>query len=80
MSEYALAGLGVIVPALGSLILGLAIEAGVVWPRPKPAAWPPSKNSPRSNTGAPTRTAETRRHKHAEDVAESARFMVLCRT
>lgn len=77
MSDYALAGLGVIVPALGSLILGLAIEAGALAPAEacRLAALEELTQEQRWGTDA---QAETRRHKRAEDVAESARFMVLC--
>ncbi len=79
MSEYALAGLGVIVPALGSLILGLAIAADAVSPAEacRLAALEELTQEQRWGTDA---EAENRRHKRAEDVAESARFMVLCRT
>lgn len=79
MSEYALAGLGVIVPALGSLILSLAIEADALSPAEacRLAALEALTQEQRWGTDA---EAETRRHKRAEDVAESARFMVLCRT
>jgi chaperone required for assembly of F1-ATPase len=79
MSEYALAGLGVVVPALGSLILGLAIEAGALAPAEacRLAALEELTQEQRWGTDV---AAETRRHKHAEDVAESARFMVLCGT
>jgi chaperone required for assembly of F1-ATPase len=78
MSDYALAALGVIVPALGSLILGLAIAADAVSPAEacRLAALEELAQEQRWGTDA---EAETRRHKRAEDVAESARFMVLCR-
>ena len=77
MSDYALAGLGVIVPALGSLILSLAIEADAVAPAEacRLAALEELTQEQRWGTDA---EAENRRHKRAEDVAESARFMVLC--
>jgi chaperone required for assembly of F1-ATPase len=77
MSDYALAGLGVIVPALGSLILGLAIAADALSPAEacRLAALEELTQEQRWGTDA---EAETRRHKRAEDVAESARFMVLC--
>ncbi|HEY1857172.1 ATP12 family protein [Acidocella sp.] len=77
MSEYALAGLGVIVPALGSLILGLAIEAGSLAPAEACRLAALEELTQEQRWGTDTE-AETRRHKRAEDVAESARFMVLC--
>jgi len=78
MSDYALAGLGVIVPALGSLILSLAIASGALSPAEacRLAALEELTQEQRWGTDA---AAETSRHKRAEDVAESARFMVLCR-
>ncbi|HTJ91079.1 MAG TPA: ATP12 family protein [Acidocella sp.] len=78
MSDYALAGLGVIVPALGSLILGLALEADALSPAEacRLAALEELTQEQRWGTDA---EAETSRHKRAEDVAESTRFMVLCR-
>jgi chaperone required for assembly of F1-ATPase len=78
MSDHALAGLGVIVPALGSLILGLALEANALSPAEacRLAALEELTQEHRWGTDA---EAETRRQKRAQDVAESARFMVLCR-
>ena len=78
MSDDALAGLGVIVPALGSLILGLAIAADALSPAEacRLAALEELTQEQRWGTDA---EAENRRHKRAQDVAESARFMVLCR-
>ncbi|HVE22984.1 MAG TPA: ATP12 family protein [Acidocella sp.] len=79
MSDYALAGLGVIVPALGSLILGLAIAAGALPPAEACRLAALEELTQERSWGTDAET-ETRRHKRAEDVAESARFMVLCQT
>ena len=79
MSDYALAALGVIVPALGSLILGLAIEADALPPAEACRLAGLEELTQEQRWGRDAE-AETRRHKRAEDVAESARFMVLCRT
>jgi chaperone required for assembly of F1-ATPase len=78
MSDYALAGLGVIVPALGSLILGLAIEADALPPGEACRLAALEELAQEQRWGSDPET-ETRRHKRTEDVAESARFMVLCR-
>jgi chaperone required for assembly of F1-ATPase len=78
MTVYQLAGLGVIVPVLGSLVLGLAVEAealsaeaasdcanlGELW---QEARWGKDED------------ATTRRLADARDVAISTRFMALCR-
>jgi chaperone required for assembly of F1-ATPase len=79
MSDYALAGLGVIVPALGSLILSLAIEAGALPPAEACRLAALEELTQEQHWGTDAEAA-TRRHKRAEDVAESTRFMVLCRT
>jgi chaperone required for assembly of F1-ATPase len=79
MNEYQLAGLGVIVPALGSLILGLAVATQAMAPEAAcecadlGALWQEARWGMDSE-------ATARRRSVAEDVAVSARFMVLCRT
>jgi len=79
MTVYQLASLGVIVPALGSLVLGLAVEAGALAPDAACAC---------ANLGAIWQ--ETRwgvdedsaagRARLAEDIASSVLFMRLCQT
>ncbi len=78
MSDYDLAGFGVITPALGSLILGLAIAADALPPAEacRLAALEALLQEARWGTDA---EAETRRHHLAEEVAETTQFMVLCR-
>jgi chaperone required for assembly of F1-ATPase len=79
MNEYQLAGLGVIVPALGSLVLGLAVEA---------AALAPDAACECANLGELWQEARwgkddeatARRQAVAEDVAVSAQFMVFCQS
>lgn len=77
-TDYQLAGLGVIVPVLGSLVLGLAVEA---------EALSPEAASDCANLGELWQEARwgkdddatIRRLADAQDVAISARFIALCR-
>ena len=77
MSAWQLAGLGVLVPALGSLILGLAIEAGALSPQAAADAAHLSETWQESRWGADEEAAR-RRELIAADIAVSARFMILC--
>jgi chaperone required for assembly of F1-ATPase len=78
MDEYQLAGLGVIVPALGSLVLALALETGELTPdgacqcASLGELWQETRWGFDGEAGA-------RRQGITEDVAVSARFMFLCR-
>jgi chaperone required for assembly of F1-ATPase len=78
MDEYQLAGLGVIVPALGSLVLALAVEAGTLAPETACACAHLGELWQETRWGTDDE-AIARRRSVAEDVAVSARFMVLCR-
>lgn len=78
MDEYQLAGLGVIVPALGSLVLGLAVEAGALAPEAACACAALGELWQEARWGVDDE-AVARRQTVAEDVAVSARFMILCR-
>ena len=78
MDEYQLAGLGVIVPALGSLVLALAVEAGALAPDAACRCASLGELWQETRWGMDTEAA-ARRRIIAEDVAVSARFMVLCR-
>lgn len=77
LPDATLAGLGVIIPALGSLILGLAVAAGALAPAAActlaelDALWQESR------WGA-DEDAAARRAAIAADVAVCTRFMVLC--
>ncbi len=77
LDEYQLAGLGVIIPALGSLVLGLAMQAGALAPAPAcdlaqlDALWQ------EQNWGTDEAAVTTRRA-ILIDVAAAAQFMVIC--
>ncbi len=78
LSDADLAGLGVIIPALGSLILGLAVAAGVLTPAAACALAELDALWQESRWGADEEAA-CRRAAIAADVAVATRFMVLCR-
>ncbi len=78
MDEYQLAGLGVIVPALGSLVLALAVEAGALAPDAACRCASLGELWQETRWGMDTEAA-ARRQIIAQDIAVSARFMVLCR-
>jgi len=78
MSEYQIAGLGVIVPALGSLVLGLAVEAGALQPEAACDCAHLDELWQEARWGADDE-AIARRRAIALDVGLSARFMTLCR-
>ncbi len=78
MDEYQLAGLGVIVPALGSLVLALALETGELTPDGACQCASLGELWQETRWG-PDDEAATRRQRITEDVAVSARFMFLCR-
>ncbi len=77
-SDTDLAGLGVIVPALGSLVLGLAVAAGELAPDAAcelaelDALWQAGRWGEDADAAARQRAI-------AADVAVAARFMILCR-
>jgi chaperone required for assembly of F1-ATPase len=79
MSVYQLAGLGVIIPALGSLVLGLAVEAGALAAEAAcgcanlGAIWQESRWGVDEDAAAG-------RARLVDDVSASTRFMALCRT
>jgi chaperone required for assembly of F1-ATPase len=76
-NDYELAALGVIVPALGSLILGLALAAGQVSAPEVCAAALLDELWQEAQWGADDEAA-LRRAKIIEDVAICADFMALC--
>lgn len=76
-NDYELAALGVIVPALGSLILGLALAAGEVSAAEVCAAALLDELWQEAQWGADDEAA-LRRAKIIEDVAICADFMALC--
>lgn len=78
LDEYQLAGLGVIVPALGSLVLALALEAGALAPEAACRCASLGEIWQETRWGTDEEAA-TRRRLIAEDVAASTRFMILCR-
>lgn len=78
MDEYQLAGLGVIVPALGSLVLGLALEAGALAPQAACDCAHLDELWQEKYWGQDDE-AIARRQTVIEDVAVSVRFMQLCR-
>ena len=78
LPDAGLAGLGVIIPALGSLILGLAVAAGVLTPAAACALAELDALWQESRWGADEEAA-CRRAAIAADVAVATRFMVLCR-
>jgi chaperone required for assembly of F1-ATPase len=77
MNEYQLAGLGVIVPALGSLVLGLAVEAGALAPDTACECANLGELWQEARWGTDDE-ATARRRAVAEDVAATAQFMILC--
>jgi chaperone required for assembly of F1-ATPase len=78
MSDDQLAGLGVIVPALGSLVLALAIEAGALEPDAACDCAHLGELWQEQRWGTDAEAA-ARRKNVADDVAVSARFITLCR-
>jgi chaperone required for assembly of F1-ATPase len=76
-SDYTVAALGVIVPALGSLVLGLALTAQALEPQAACEAAFLDELWQEEQWGT-DQEALTRRAKIVEDVAVSARFMYLC--
>jgi chaperone required for assembly of F1-ATPase len=78
MDEYQLAGLGVIVPALGSLVLGLALEAGALAPQAACDCAHLDELWQEKYWGQDDE-AIARRQTVVEDVTVSTRFMQLCR-
>jgi chaperone required for assembly of F1-ATPase len=79
MTDYQLASLGVIVPALGSLVLGLAVEAGALAPDAACACANLGGIWQEARWGV-DEDAAAGRARLAEDIASSALFMRLCRT
>ncbi len=78
MSDYQLAGLGVIVPALGSLVLALAVEEGALAAEMACNCAHLGELWQEQRWGTDAEAA-ARRKTVAEDVAVSARFITLCR-
>jgi chaperone required for assembly of F1-ATPase len=78
MNNYELAGLGAAVPALGSLVLGLALAAADLAPSPACDLAHLGELWQEARWGADAQ-ALSRRKKIAEDLAHTARFMMLCR-
>lgn len=78
MDVYQLAGLGVIVPVLGSLVLGLAVESGVLAPEAACECAYLEELWQEAHWGSDDE-AVMRRREAAQDVAVSARFVILCR-
>ena len=78
MDDYQLAGLGVIVPALGSLVLALAVEAGALAPDSACACAHLGELWQEKRWGK-DEEAIARRRSVEQDVAVSSRFMSLCR-
>jgi chaperone required for assembly of F1-ATPase len=78
MSNHQLAGLGAAVPALGSLVLGLAIAADALAPELACELAHLGELWQEMRWGM-DQEAASRRKKIAEDLAQTARFMMLCR-
>jgi len=78
LNHYELAGLGVIVPALGSLVLGLAVRAGALSADAACMAANLEELWQEARWGVDAQAAERRQSISAE-VAEATRFMVLCK-
>lgn len=78
MDEFQLAGLGAIVPALGSLVLGLAVAAGALPPEAacEAAQFEETWQEERWGTDA---AAAARRRVILKEVADADHFMMLCR-
>jgi chaperone required for assembly of F1-ATPase len=79
MNEYQLAGLGVIVPALGSLVLGLAVEAGALAPDAACECANLGELWQEARWGTDDE-AIARRRAVAEDIAVTAQFVILCQS
>jgi chaperone required for assembly of F1-ATPase len=77
MDEYRLAGMGVIVPALGSLVLGLALQARTLTPEAAFEAGNLGERWQEARWGA-DEEAVAKRKAILADIAASARFMALC--
>ena len=77
MNEYQLAGLGVIVPSLGSLVLGLALETGALTPDAACECANLGELWQEARWGTDDEAA-IRRQTGAKDVAVSVQFMILC--
>lgn len=77
LPDETLAGLGVIVPALGSLLLGLAVAAGEMGAGAACALAELDALWQEAGWGADAEAA-ARRHAIEADVAVAARFMILC--
>jgi chaperone required for assembly of F1-ATPase len=78
MDEYQLAGLGVIVPILGSLVLGLAVAARALSPDAACAATSLDETWQEARWGSDP-AATGRREAILKEVADAERFMMLCR-
>jgi chaperone required for assembly of F1-ATPase len=76
-SDYTIAALGVIVPALGSLVLGLALVSRAINPEDACEAAFLDELWQEGHWGT-DQEAVNRRAKIVADVAESTRFMYLC--
>ena len=78
MSDYQLAGLGVLVPTLGSLVLALAVAGGALAPDAACDCAHLGEIWQEQRWGTDAEAA-ARRQGVVEDVTVSARFIVLCR-
>ncbi len=78
MNEYPLAGLAVIVPILGSLVLGLAVQAGALAPAKAVDCANLDELWQEARWGSDAE-AQARRADEARDIAAAARFLNLCR-
>ena len=79
MEDYALAGLGVIVPATGSLVLGLAVIAGCLAPDEAHRAAIIEESFQAARWGEDEEAA-LRRHRLATEIATAADFVSLSRS
>ncbi len=77
LTDYQLAAIGVIVPALGSLILGLAVAANTLTPEAACSLAFLGELWQEEHWGADA-AATARRKIILEDIATSAHFMALC--
>ncbi len=78
-SPWALAGLGIIVPALGSLVLGLAVARGAL-PADEATALSMVDDSFQAASWGEDAEAAARQAHIADDIAHAARFVALCRS
>jgi chaperone required for assembly of F1-ATPase len=78
MSNHQLAGLGAAVPALGSLVLGLAMAADALAPERACELAHLGELWQEARWGTDAEAA-SRRKKIGADLADTARFMMLCR-